>query len=236
MDFREAAAAVAALADELRAKIYGFVRAQRRPVSREEVATQMGISRGLAAFHLDKLMKTGWLTASYARPTGRGGRGAGRTSKYYEPSPRQVELSIPARRYDIVAEILISAMQDEAEGDPPQDAVRRAAAQRGEQLGVERRRESGLPSVGGERALDLFQEILTEYGFEPYQKEKRELALSNCPFHALAKDAADTVCPLNRSFIQGIVRGLGDETVETVVVDRDQGCCVNLRFRQAMST
>ncbi len=130
MDFGEAAAAVAALADELRGPIYAFVRAQARPVSRDEVAAHMGISRGLAAFHLDKLIDAGWLTASYARPPGRSGRGAGRTSKYYQPSDVRLELSVPARRYDVVGRILIAALQAAAEGESPQDAAHSVGGRR----------------------------------------------------------------------------------------------------------
>ena len=80
------ASAVAALEDDLRQGMYLEVRRRRRPVSREEVAEAMGVSRKLAAFHLDKLVDRGLLVTSYARPPGRGGRGAGRSAKYYEPS------------------------------------------------------------------------------------------------------------------------------------------------------
>src|SRR4029078_11433197 len=83
--------ALAALDDDLRRQMYLEIRQRRRPVSREEVAEAVGVSRKLAAFHLDKLVDRGLLVATYARPPGRGGRGAGRQedSKHAAPRPRQ---------------------------------------------------------------------------------------------------------------------------------------------------
>src|ERR671930_48712 len=46
---------LAALGDDVRRRMYLFVRRQSRPVSREEVGDALGVSRKLAAFHLDKL-------------------------------------------------------------------------------------------------------------------------------------------------------------------------------------
>ena len=68
---------LAALDDPLRRRIYLFVRAQHRPVTREDVAGEAGVSRSLAAFHLDKLVERGWLQAGYGRPAGQGGPGSG---------------------------------------------------------------------------------------------------------------------------------------------------------------
>ena len=53
---RQATAAIALLADELRQRLYRFVAAQPGPVTRDEAAAAVGISRKLAAFHLDKLV------------------------------------------------------------------------------------------------------------------------------------------------------------------------------------
>src|SRR5262245_3410582 len=68
----------AALEDGQRRAIYAVVRGRHRPVTREEVAEAAGVSRSLAAFHLERLLDAGLVTADYARPEGRGGPGAGR--------------------------------------------------------------------------------------------------------------------------------------------------------------
>ena len=108
---RRDAEALGALEDELRRNLYLFVRSQGRPVNRDDAAAATGISRKLAAFHLDKLVDRGLLTTSFARPPGRGGRGAGRTSKYYEPSDRRIDVTIPERRYDVLSSLLLRALR-----------------------------------------------------------------------------------------------------------------------------
>ena len=72
-------ATLAVLSEEMRWRLYAFVRTAHRPVSREEAATSTGISRKLAAFHLDKLVGAGLLRARYDAPLKP--RRAGRTPK-----------------------------------------------------------------------------------------------------------------------------------------------------------
>ncbi|MGH3800904.1 MAG: helix-turn-helix domain-containing protein, partial [Pseudonocardiaceae bacterium] len=124
-----ALAAVAALSDELRRRMYGFIRRARRPVSREEAAKSVGISRKLAAFHLDKLVEVGLLRARY-EPVG-GIRKVGRTPKVYEPTDDQVRISIPAREHDLLADILIDALLTEDQGKAGREAALQVARHRG---------------------------------------------------------------------------------------------------------
>lgn len=92
-DGKDAALAVIAiLHDPVRAKLFRFIRRRSRPVTREEAATAAGISRKLAAFHLDKLVDAGLLTAAYpvsARRT------PGRPPKAYTAAPGEWQVSVP---------------------------------------------------------------------------------------------------------------------------------------------
>src|SRR4051794_4597364 len=56
-----AIATIAALDDQVRARLYATVRAAGGPVTREQAAAEVGISRKLAAFHLEKLVDAGLL-------------------------------------------------------------------------------------------------------------------------------------------------------------------------------
>jgi len=103
--------AVAALGDDVRRGLYEFARATRRPVSRDEAAEAIGISRKLAAFHLDKLAAAGGTTKAYLRPPGRTGPGAGRPAKLYRRAPEELTVSVPPRRYDLAAEVLADAIE-----------------------------------------------------------------------------------------------------------------------------
>ena len=224
------AGAVAALEDDLRRRMYVFIRAQGRPVSRDEAAEQVGISRKLAAFHLDKLVERGLLTAHYARLPGRGGRGAGRSSKLYEPSDLEVDVSIPERRYDIVGEIMVTALSEDSP-EPPAEVARRVARDKGRALGEEVKTASRLRPPGAERALAVAEETLASYGYEPYRTEDDTISLRNCPFHNLSQRAPELVCGMNREFIDGFLRGLGNESVEAALEPTPGECCVKLRAK-----
>lgn len=219
---------LAALDDRLRHRIYLFVRERARPVTREEVATELGISRKLAAFHLDKLLDRGLLRAHYARPAGRSGPGAGRTAKMYEPSDVQLEVSIPERRYDLVGELLVDAIEGESAGEPAREVAARVAHDKGLTLGADVRRAEELGRPGPERTLTAAIGALEELGFEPYREDDR-VRVRNCPFHALAQRAPDLVCEMNRSFVDGILRGLGNDNVVATIERRPGECCVELR-------
>src|SRR6266496_4802899 len=79
-------ASVSCLDDRVRGRLYAFVSGRSEPVGRNEAAAAVGIGRALAVYHLDKLVKSGLLTASYRRPAGRSGPGAGRPAKVYARS------------------------------------------------------------------------------------------------------------------------------------------------------
>jgi predicted ArsR family transcriptional regulator len=228
-NLKSTAASLGALEDDIRRRMYLFIREQARPVSRDEAAKEAGISHKLAAFHLDKLVDRGLLKAHYARPAGRRGPGAGRPSKLYEPSAGELTLSIPERRYDLVGQILVDAIESRSREESTSDATRRVARQAGEELGREIRRARRLHPAGPERALSVARDILQDQGFEPYEGAKGELALRNCPFHVLAQRAPELVCGLNQAFVDGMLRGLGNETVEAALEPEPGQCCVKLR-------
>lgn len=222
-------AKAAVLADEQRRAIYAFVRGAGRPVSRDEVAQANGISWRLAAFHLEKLLEQELLQAHYARPPGRGGPGAGRSAKYYEPSDTPIEVMIPDRRYELAGRLLVEAIRSAAPGELAKESVLRVAAEQGRELGEEIRRARRLRRPGPERTLAVLEDALGDLGFEPYRDDRRVVALRNCPFHTLAKLAPDLVCAMNRSFLEGVLRGMGNDSVDSVLACKPGDCCVTLR-------
>ncbi|MFC0113015.1 helix-turn-helix transcriptional regulator [Kibdelosporangium aridum] len=212
--------AVAALDDDLRWRMYTFIRAERRPVTRDEAAASVGISRKLAAFHLDKLVDAGLLKASY-QAAGK----VGRAPKVYEPTDVDIRVAIPQRQHDVLAEILLDAVVAK---DVSDEAVK-AAAQRGENLGTNERDKAKLGRLGAERALTVAEGVLTRYGFEPAREGPTCLRLRNCPFHPLAAKAPDLVCAINQAFLNGLLDGLEAPSVRAVLEPAPGECCVRLR-------
>jgi predicted ArsR family transcriptional regulator len=223
-----AAASLGALQDDVRRKLYLFIREQARPISRDEAAREAGISRKLAAFHLDKLVERGLLDAHYARPPGRSGPGAGRPSKLYQVSENEIGVFLPERRYDVVGQMLVEALATKSPEESGVDAARRVARAAGEEVGQGIRRSSGMHPAGAERALSIARDVLREHGFEPYESGPGEVSLRNCPFHILSQGTPELVCGLNQAFIDGILRGLGNRNVEARLEPQAGECCVRL--------
>ena len=134
--------AVATLVDPSRRALFDYVRRQDHPVGREEAAGATGVSRGLAAFHLDKLVDAGLLTARYEAPAGP--RGRGRTPKVYEAGA-DVMVTIPERRDALIADVLAEAfLRQEDPGTAAQRLGREHAVGELAALGFEPRREGAL--------------------------------------------------------------------------------------------
>ncbi|MFF8594796.1 helix-turn-helix transcriptional regulator [Streptomyces sp. NPDC015220] len=219
--------ALAVLGDEPRRRMFEFIRQQRHPVTREGVADALGISRKLAAFHLDKLVAAGLLQAHYESPSGI--RKVGRKPKLYEPTADAVAVSIPERRYAMLADVLTEAVLTEAADESAREAAFRVAFRRGEALGAGERERIRPGRLGAERGLSVAAGILEEFGFEPERAAPTVLRLRNCPFHPLAAKAPELVCGVNQAFLAGCLRGLGSDRTMAVLAPRPGSCCVELR-------
>jgi predicted ArsR family transcriptional regulator len=224
--------AFAALVEDQRRRLYGFARAARRPVSREEAATAVGISRKLAAFHLDKLVEAGLLRYRFLA---HGASRVGRRPKVYEPTGADFQISIPARRHELLADIFVQAVLAEPEHGSARAAAVQAAHRRGLREGTDVRERLRPGRLGGERALTIAAEALGGHGFEPDRVSPACVRLRNCPFHPLAQQAPELICGLNHAFMGGLVEGLQAETVEAVLAPTAGECCVELHAAGAIT-
>jgi predicted ArsR family transcriptional regulator len=203
--------AVATLSDPSRRALYDYVRRQDHAVGRDEAAVATAMSRSLAAFHLDKLVDAGLLAARYEAPTDQP-RGRGRAPKVYVPAGDGLAVTVPERRYELIAEILAEAVADG--GHPASEVAARLAYERGRSVAT------GPDIVG----------VLTDLGFEP-DAGPDAVRLHNCPFHALAARHTDLVCGLNHAFLSGVVAGMDAPRPEPVLAPAAGRCCVVLRHR-----
>jgi predicted ArsR family transcriptional regulator len=218
-------AAVAALADDLRWRMYAFIRDTGEPVTRDQAAAEVGISRKLAAFHLDKLVDAGLLQAGAAR----GLRRAGRAAKTYRPTDRVVQISIPPRQHTFLAEILLDSVLAGGAHVDVRQVVLETAAARGRQLGEVERRQARPGRLGAERAISLARSFLARLGFEPAQTSPGQLVLRNCPFQPLASRSTELVCGINHAFLTGFLDGIGTSSAVAVLDPKPGACCVELR-------
>jgi predicted ArsR family transcriptional regulator len=220
------------LTEPTRRSVYDAVRAARKPQTRDQVAAAAGVSRRLAAFHLDLLADAGLLDVDYARPAGRAGPGAGRPAKRYRARDIDIEVSLPPRRYDIAARVLARAVAEPGD-EPPARRAAVLAREEGRRIGAARR--SG-GRMSARKSLDAAADVLRELGYEPQAGSERQsscVRLRNCPFHAVVDVAPALVCGLNDALITGILDGLGaDESVAAALDGTAPDCCVTIAKRK----
>lgn len=225
MELGQQAAGIGALADETRRALYAHVVGQREPVGREQAATAVGVAVHSASFHLDRLVDEGLLDVEYRRLTGRTGPGAGRPSKLYLRSGREFAVSLPPRRYDLVGDILASAVDRATHGTPLAESLQECAHEEGVTMG----RTAGPDP---DPSLNTLAAVLGTQGYEPTIVDGA-VVLANCPFDALAQKHTDLVCSLNRSFVQGVAEGLGCGDVVASLEPQRETCCVRARVISA---
>lgn len=213
--------AVSSLEDPVRARLYQVVSESAGPIGRDEAAAAAGIGRPLAAYHLDKLVELELLSASYQRPAGRAGPGAGRPAKLYARSGREFAVAVPPREYELAARLLAVAVEAESSG-ASRVALRDAARQYGANVG---RRSLSERAVGA-GTQQVLRTALREHGFEPCQDEGGSVQLRNCPFHQLATLHPDMVCGMNLALIEGLVEGLGATSLCPELDPGPGRCCV----------
>lgn len=221
-------ARVQLLSDPQRRAVFSFVRRAREPMTRDDVATALGVSRPLAVFHLDRLAEAGLLQVSYARPPGRGGPGAGRPAKRYVAADVEISAALPATRYDLAARLFARALADSAKDD----ATLRAA-----DLAEDAGRSIGSGSAvtgraGVRRYLNAAAKALDGLGYEPERVAPDRLRLRNCPFRAVVAESAETMCLVNQRFVQGVLDGLrAGEALRATADGTVPNCCVTVHAR-----
>jgi predicted ArsR family transcriptional regulator len=215
--------AVALLGEPARRSLYDAVIGATDALSRDQAASAAGVTRALAAFHLDKLVEAGLLEVEYRRLTGRTGPGAGRPSKLYRRGTREVGVSLPSRHYEVPAQLFATALH--LVGPNPPDALLTAAHDAGEEIGAAARRRSG-PRPSRRRLRAALEESLEDRGYEPAATPSGEIRLQNCPFHALVDKHRDLVCNMNLALADGMLDGLGDPSLGARLDPQPGQCCV----------
>lgn len=217
---------VGALSEPQRRAVYQAVADEPQPMTREQVADRVGISRSLAAFHLDKLVGAGLLDADH-QPSALGGRRKiGRPAKRYRRSTRNIHLTVPVRRYGLAGRILARALAASGSGEPPRDAARRLAREEG--LALASSAGVGEATAGGADALEVVSGALDGLGYAPARAGDR-LTLGNCPFHAIVAAAPEVTCAVNLALLEGLLAGLAlDHDVAAALQPQPGLCCVAL--------
>jgi predicted ArsR family transcriptional regulator len=205
------------LGHPVRRRLYDVVSAASGAIGRDEAAAAVGVSRSLAAYHLDRLVEQGLLEAGFARAEGRSGPGAGRPAKRYGRAQREFALRVPPRDYRLLAELLVAAAAEDDSG-VIREALERVAYNSGRSLGEDANLETGEDRI-------TLECLLRRRGYEPFADESKTIRLRNCPFHAVARRDPEFVCGLNLRLVEGLIDGL-DIHAHAVLEPEARQCCV----------
>lgn len=223
-------AAVALLEEPNRQHLYALVATSLEPVGRDDAAAALGISRELAAFHLDRLVEGGLLETEFRRRNGRSGPGAGRPAKLYRRSNREIAISLPPRHYGLAADMMAAALESLG-GSSGVEAVDAIARERGAAVGAAARRKAGA-RPGRRRLLTGLLDVLRQAGYEPDLDTAGAVCLRNCPFDALASDHRDLTCGMNLAWAEGVVDAMGSPAGVELAPEPGR-CCVVFPHRSS---
>lgn len=231
-------AAIDVLSDPVRRKLYRIVASSPQEVGRDGAAEAAGVSRSLAAFHLDKLVEAGLLEASFRRTSGRTGPGAGRPAKLYRRAPGERAVSVPPRSYGAAGRLLAEVV-DRAGLDRQLTAAARAAGLREGAAGDgsesedsdNSRGDGDGDSAGGSDGDPVA--LLRDRGYQPFH-DGGTVRLHNCPFHALAEEFPALICGMNLALVEGLISARSGDRWAAVMDPQPGTCCVALLSKTNM--
>jgi predicted ArsR family transcriptional regulator len=220
-NFDDAVEQLCVLEDPVRRAAYLAVRAAPQPVTRADVASAIDISPRLATFHLEKLLESGYLEASFT-PRGKGG-GVGHPAKRYRAAKIDLDVSIPPRRYDLAAAIFADALRHGTGADAPLAVV---AEHYGRRLGARVDTRADGPR---------YLRALRDADYEPVVIDDDAVVLRNCPFRTVAQAQPDVVCRMNQAFVAGLLAGARARSRISVLDPEPGRCCVVVTQRRRES-
>jgi predicted ArsR family transcriptional regulator len=221
--------ALGALSEPTRRALYDHVVASGGWVSRDAAADALGLERATAAHHLDRLAADGLLDVEYRRLSGRSGPGAGRPAKLYARAARDIDVSLPPRRYELAGALLAEAVDRSRglDGDVV-ESLHEVAEAAGAELADRTTAQIGRSRRRTRESIDA---ALTSQGYEPERAADGTVLLRNCPFHTLAQEHTELICSMNQCLLDSMLARLGATDLDAVL-DKDDGyCCVKLQPR-----
>ena len=179
------------------------VRRRPRAASISEIADATGVHRNVARRRLERLVAAGLLTASFERPPGRTGPGAGRPAKVYSPTPDTAAIEFPARRYPELVGLLVDAVP------------KRRRSEVGVQFGRELASTAGVESARDARGgLEGLCRALGAVGFqarlEHLEDGHAEIVTPTCPLRPLVV-ANSAVAEIDHALWRGLIAAAVDD-------------------------
>jgi len=196
----------AVLADGTRYSIYrSIVERPHDQVTVAEVAERFGLHPNVARMHLGKLEQAGLLETAL-RKDGSGGRPA----RLYRLSDTVSSLSLPPRRYDVLADLALRALAETGELERVAAVCRTAGDDAAAAYAAE---HPDFRRGGRDELVAAIVEVGEEVGMLPqvsWDHDVLALDVRNCIFKELSSAQPDLVCVMHRAFLEGFVARLAE--------------------------
>ena len=177
-----------------------LVRGAWNPLTANDVAERLGISRSVARWRLERLAEAGLVIVDFERRSGRNGPGSGRPAKTYAVAPETSAVEFPRRHYEALVGRLVDAL--------PQRGRAKRLDDVGYSFGLELGRAARLrPGATIRASLDRLCRGLGRLGFqaaiESVADGEAVIVSATCPLRPVVVSDTD-----GRSLDAGMWRGL----------------------------
>lgn len=203
--------ALGALRDFTRRDILLRFYSDHKARSVDDVARAAGVHRSVAFDHLERLVALGYLEVERRRGF------PGKPAKIYRLTAGPLQISHPARRYDVLAEAMARALV-EATGQGAKQAMRRAGRFFGRPL--------AKPNVS---SIAAALEPLIEMGGDYEIGRAGQIVCTNCLFAEVCRRAPE-ICQFHAGLIEGLTGRDGEQgAVESLGFQGPTGCAYQVR-------
>lgn len=204
----------AVLSDPTRYRIYQHVLTAPHAVGVSEVAERFSLHPNVARMHLGKLTDIGLLVAE-AEKKAKGGR----PGYIYKPSGNAVSLTVPARDFQLLADLLVQSLVLTGEGG--KDAIDQIGRTFGRRLGQEAVQTTLAEPPGGKDPYAVQAELvqscahaLERLGIATYASRTEDgsinLVLKTCGFKEVATAHPEQICHLCKAMVEGITQACSE--------------------------
>ncbi len=211
-------ALTSAFGDSTRRDIYLMIR-EKMHTTVAEIAQDFKIHPNVARHHLDKLTSGGYLEVSLVRFPG---QKAGRPSKLYSITKRDVVSELPGRQVDLLAQ-LVAKLLKVVDRNVAQKLASEVGFQHGRQLAEQMLPDGSYKSI--KKAIESVANALTADGFNAYSEMSEgetHLISGSCPFGDLAM-SNPVICAIEGGMVSGLLAGLSGEKVSVKISSKARG-------------
>ena len=219
-EFSAAVAAVtSAFGDPTRRDIFLFAREEAGGVTAAGVAERFDLHPNVARHHLDKLAAGGYLEVHVERAES---GTVGRPSKRYRSVEKEMSLSFPVRRDDLLVTLLGRAL-----ALVPAHRAEAMAEEVGEEYGRDLAQQMSPADAhrSFRTALHAVADALTAHGFAAHAEARGSslaIVAEQCPFGDAATQHP-VICAVDRGIVRGMLAGLYGDTAPATAESRAHG-------------